>query len=273
MNKMLVAIFDSEYAAYQGLSALKQLHQERDITLYATAVVVSDAMGSVSVKQQSEPGPLGTALGFLTGSLIGLLAGPVGVVIGASTGSLTGMVYDLARWGIEEEFVNEVAMGLQPGKAAILAEVEESWMAPVDVKLESLGAVVYRRLRLEYIEDELAQASAAFDAELKELREAFAEARAENKAAVQAEIDKVKEKMATMQAQITAKREQIRHEQEAKIEALRSQVKDANERQKAKTEKRIANLKAEYAARDAKLEQAQKLIKEALSPHSIREIA
>jgi uncharacterized membrane protein len=273
MNKMLVAIFDSEYAAYQGLTALKQLHQERDITLYATAVVVSDAMGSVSVKQQNEPGPLGTALGFLTGGLIGLVAGPSGVMVGASTGSLTGLVYDLARWGIEEDFVNEVATGLQPGKAAVLAEVEETWMTPVDVKLERLGGVVYRRLRLEFIEDELAQASAAFDAELKELKEAFAEARAESKAAVQAEIDKVKAKMTNLQAQITAKREQIRQEQEAKVEALRSQVKDANERQKAKTEKRIADLKAEYAARDAKLEQAQKLIKEAVSPHPIRETA
>lgn len=273
MNKMLVAIFDSEYAAYQGLNALKQLHQDRDITLYATAVVVSDALGSVSVKQQSEPGPLGTALGFLTGSLIGLLAGPIGVVVGASAGSLTGLVYDLARWGIEEDFVNEVATGLQPGKAAILAEVEEAWMTPVDVKLEGLGAVVYRRLRLEFVEDEMAQGSAAFNAELTELREAFAEARAENKAAVQADIDKVKEKMANLQARITAKREQIRHEHEAKIEALRSQVKDANERQKAKTEKRVADLKAEYAARDAKLEQAHKLIKEALSPQPIREMA
>ncbi len=37
LNKMLVAVFDTEPAAFEGLQALKDLHRDGDITLYATA--------------------------------------------------------------------------------------------------------------------------------------------------------------------------------------------------------------------------------------------
>jgi hypothetical protein len=35
MNKMLVAVFDREDAAFEGLSALKDLHRDGDISLYS----------------------------------------------------------------------------------------------------------------------------------------------------------------------------------------------------------------------------------------------
>ena len=56
MNKMLVAVFDTEPAAYEGLHALKDLHEDGDITLYATAVLVKDSAGTVSVKQTADRG-------------------------------------------------------------------------------------------------------------------------------------------------------------------------------------------------------------------------
>ena len=40
MNKLLVAIFDTETAANSGLNALRNLHAAGDITLFATAVLV-----------------------------------------------------------------------------------------------------------------------------------------------------------------------------------------------------------------------------------------
>jgi uncharacterized membrane protein len=104
MNKILVAVFNTEPAAYQGLSALKDLHTDGDITLYSTAVIVKDASGTATVKQAADEGPVGTTLGMLTGSLLGLLAGPVGVAVGASTGGLAGLVFDLARTGISADF-------------------------------------------------------------------------------------------------------------------------------------------------------------------------
>jgi uncharacterized membrane protein len=48
MNKMLVAIFDSETAADAGLKALRKLDGTGDITLYATGVMVKDAKGKIT---------------------------------------------------------------------------------------------------------------------------------------------------------------------------------------------------------------------------------
>src|SRR5690349_388312 len=105
MNKMIVTVFNDESRAYKGVNALKELHAEGSLTLYATAVVTKDARGVVSVKQATDEGPLGTVLGLTTGSLIGLLGGPVGLAIGAATGAMAGSVYDIAQLGIGEDFV------------------------------------------------------------------------------------------------------------------------------------------------------------------------
>jgi len=84
MDKVLVAVFDNEAAAFDGLSALRDLHRDGDITLYASAVVAKDTAGKISVKQAADQGPVGTAVGLLTGSLVGILGGPVGFAVGAA---------------------------------------------------------------------------------------------------------------------------------------------------------------------------------------------
>ena len=157
MNKMLVAVFNTEPAAYEGIKALKELHNDGDITLFATAVIAKDSSGAASVKQDADEGPVGTAMGLLTGSVVGLLGGPIGVALGASLGSLTGMIFDLNKTGIDIAFVDEVSKALTPGKAAVLADIEETWLTPVDTRIGKLGGIVFRRLRSEVVEDQLAR--------------------------------------------------------------------------------------------------------------------
>jgi uncharacterized membrane protein len=280
MNKMLVAVFDTEPAAYQGLQALKDLHRDGDITLYATAVLVKDSAGAVSVKQSADQGPLGTAVGMLSGSVTGLLAGeagaaaglavgsvagPLGAAIGLSLGGLTGLIVDLSHSGVNVDFVDEVSKALIPGKAAVLAEVEEIWQTPVDTRIGKLGGLVFRRLRSEVVEDQLVRESAAFEAELQQLEDELEQAAAEDKAELQKEIAAAKQKLEATRAQAEAKQQQLKSEADAKIAAMREQMKDANDRRKAQIEKRTAEVKADYEARSAKLEQARKLVKEALS--------
>lgn len=265
MNKVLVAVFDTEALAYEGLSALKDLHRVGDITLYGTAVIVKDASGGVSVMQTSDEGPVGSALGILSGSLVGLWAGPVGLAVGASTGGLAGLVFDLAKSGIDIGFVDEVSQVLIPGKTAVLAEVDETWVTPVDMRLGLLGGIVFRRLRSEAVEDQLARDAAANEAELRQLKEEWALANAEAKVALQKKIDTVKEKIAATRAQIESREQQAKSELEAKLNALNEQLIQAKDRQKARIEERIAEIKADQAARSAKLTQARKLIGEALT--------
>lgn len=265
MNKMVVGVFSTEAAAYEGLGALKDLHKDGDITLYATAVIAKDSSGAVTVKQGADEGPIGTGIGLLSGSAVGLLGGPVGVAVGATLGSLTGMLFDLDKSGVDLDFVDEVSKALTPGKTAVLADVEETWLTPVDTRLGTLGGVVFRRLRSEVVEDQLAREAAEFDAELKQLKEELAQEKAETKAEVQKHIDATKQKIRATHDHAKAMLDQAKAETEAKIAALEAQMKGANDRQKAKIKKRIADTKARHEARRAKLEQAWELTKEAFS--------
>ncbi len=265
MNKMLAVVFDKEEAAYEGLRALNDLHSNGDITLYATAVIVKDASGVVSEEQIADSGPVATSLGLLSGSLVGLLAGPVGLAIGASAGALTGFVVDLDKSGIGIGFLDEVSSAMSPGKAAVLAEVEETWVTPLDSRMRILGGLVFRRLKSEVVEDQLARESAAFNAEMNQLREELAQASSETKVAVQKEIEVIGKKLEIMHAEATARAGQVKSEADAKVETMRTQMKQASESQKARVEKRISKVKADYATRSAKLEQARKLAGEALS--------
>src|SRR3984893_19130073 len=97
MDKMLVAVFDNETAAFDGLSALRDLHRDGDITFYAWAVIVKDGTGKISVKQALEEGgpPPGAALGLLTGKLLKLLRGPAGLGISTSLSRFAGVPFRL----------------------------------------------------------------------------------------------------------------------------------------------------------------------------------
>ena len=66
-------------------------------------------------------------------------------------------------------------------------------------------------------------------------------------------------------AQAEARQQQLKNETDAKVAALRKQMQQASDRRKAQIEKRTAEVKADYAARSAKLAQARELVKEALS--------
>lgn len=164
MNKMIVTVFNNESNAYEGVNALTKLHDEGSLTLYATAVIAKDAKGVVSVKQAADQGPLGTALGFATGSLIGLLGGPVGLAIGATAGTIGGSVYDMAQLGVGEDFLAEVSQYLLPGKVAVIAEIDEEWVTPLDTRMEQLGGIVFRCVRGEFIDAQIEREIAADNA-------------------------------------------------------------------------------------------------------------
>jgi uncharacterized membrane protein len=266
MNKMLVAVFDTESAAFEGLKALRDLHRDADITLYSSAVIVKDKTGKVAIKQAADDGPVGTALGLLTGGLLGILGGPAaGLAIGATVGGLTGFLVDLDKSGTGATFLDDVAKTLTAGKAAVLAEVEESWTTPVDARLHERGGIVFRRLRSEVVEDQLVRESAAFDANLKALQDDLKQGIAEDRAAIQKDIEQVKKQIKGTQDQAKARLDQARAEADARVKALQDQAKTATGLAKARIEKRIAAAKADFEARSHKLSQAWTMAKEALA--------
>jgi hypothetical protein len=194
------------------------------------------------------------------------MAGPIGAGIGFSLGALSGLIADLSHSGVNIDFVDEVSQALIPGKAAVVAEVEETWQTPVDTRMGTLGGLVFRRLRAEVVEDQLVREATAFEAELDQLEDELEQASAERKAELQQKIAAVQQKLEATRAQAEARQQQLKREADAKIAALREQTQQASERRKAQIEQRTAEVKADYEARSAKLDQARKLVHEALKP-------
>ena len=195
MDKILVVIFDDENKAYEGSRTLQDLHNEGSLTLYAKAVIAKNASGQVSVKQTDDEGPVGTGVGLLTGSLLGLLGGPVGVALGAYAGMFGGMLYDLANLGVGEDFLAEVGQYLEPGKAAVVAEVWEAWVLPVDSGMQAIGGVVFRRTRGEITDAQIERDVTALKAEIAELETERQQATGAAKANLQAKIDAAETKL------------------------------------------------------------------------------
>jgi len=265
MNKMIVAVFDRETAAFEGLSALKDLHRDGDISLYSSAVIAKDNTGKAEMKQAADEGPVGTALGLLTGAVIGIVGGPAGLALGAYAGGLAGLIYDANKSGVDVTFVDDVTKQLTAGKVAVLAEIDEGWTAPVDTRLHKLGGTVFRQLRGEVIEDQLTRESAAFEADLNALNDDLKQAAAENRAAIQKDIERVKAQIKTVRDQAKARLDQAKTETDARVKALQEQAKTAKGLAKARIEKRIADAKADFDKRSQKLSQALTLTKEALA--------
>ena len=263
-NKILVSVFDSERTAFEGLTALKDLHRDGDVTLYASTVISKDASGTVSVRQAADNGPIGTLVGMVTGGLVGLLGGPVGVAVGAYVGGFGGLMYDLFKAGVSSDFVDEVAASLTPGKAAVVADIDESWVTPIDTRLGALGGTTFRRLHGEVIEAELIRETDSARKDLDQLKAELRESSGEAKANVEGAIETQRRKLEAMVDRVDKALTQQKAEFEARLAKLREQQATARAGQQQQIETRIDELKASHEARKAKLEEARRLAKESV---------
>jgi uncharacterized membrane protein len=256
MDKMIVTVFDSEKQAYEGERALKEMHDEGSIVLYAMAVIAKEPNGKVAVKQSADQGPVGTVLGTATGALVGLLGGPVGVAVGAAAGTLGGSLADLTNVGVGGDFLDEVSQSLRPGKAAVVAEVEERWVIPLDSRMEDLGGTVFRRSRRDVVDAQIERDGAALRADIDQLNAELKDASGKAKAKLQAKVDAAKQRLEYVKNRANSRADNLKKEADAKIKSLKEQATRAQGDMKAHFEKRAAEVKADYEARSRELSQA-----------------
>jgi uncharacterized membrane protein len=264
MNKVIFVGFDSEQKAYEASRALRDMHRDGTLTLYNDAVVVKEAGGKVVVRRAPDAEPVGTFGGMVTGGLIGLLGGPVGVAVGFGAGTLIGAAFDLTQEGLERDFVEDVGVRLEPGKAAVIAEIDEHWQVPLDTRMEALGGSLLRQTRTQ-IED--AYLDRAVEAARSELADLEAEQLAQVKAAqtekarkqtekLQAKIDAAKRKVQEKQAALAARMQAVKDEGNGKIAVLEAQKATAAAESKTLVEGRLAQVRSEYERRAARLQEA-----------------
>jgi uncharacterized membrane protein len=263
-NRILVSVFDSERSAFEGLSALKDLHRDGDITLYASTVIAKGLDGTVAVRENADRGPVGTLVGVVTGGLVGLLGGPAGVAVGAYIGGFGGLMYDMFNAGIGMDFIDEVSAAIIPGTAAVIADVDETWVTPVDTRLGAMGGTTFRHLPGEIVDEELVREADAARAELEQLKTELRESTGEAKAHVQAAVDAQRRKLEAIVARVDKTLAEEKAQFEARLATLREQQVKARESHRQRIEARMAELKAAHEARKAKLEEARRLAKASL---------
>jgi|SRR5271157_4796059 len=253
MERMLVVVFNDEPKAYQGSRALKELDADGSIAIHAESVIKKNADGTITVKQTEDDFPIRSVGGTAIGSLIGLLEGPVGLAVGATAGLLAGSIGDLAVAGVDADFLDEVAATLTPGKFAVIADVSEEWVTPVDTRMEALGGAVFRKARKSFVEDQWAGDVASLRAEIDQLKAEQAKARGERKVKLQAKIDKLNGKVQAKLDEIKRRSEQIKSETDAKVQGLQKKAEKAQGEIKATLDARVKQIRGDYQQSQAKM--------------------
>ncbi|HVP25142.1 MAG TPA: DUF1269 domain-containing protein [Methanomicrobiales archaeon] len=243
MEKMVVVVFDSESKAYEGLRALNQLDSEESVAIYAEAVIRKNPDGTVTAKQVEEDFPVRTVGGTAIGSLIGLLGGPVGFGVGAVVGMYAGGLSDIYAAGVSEDFLREVSDRLTPGKYAVVADLSEEWVTPVDVTMEGLGGFVFRTAKTDFEADQRAKDIGALKAEIAELKAEHTKAKADRKAKLQAKIDGFNARLRNKQEKARQRLDQKMSEADAKIKALEKRAAKARGDAKAASEARKTEIR------------------------------
>jgi uncharacterized membrane protein len=253
MEKMLAVVFDNESKAYQGSRALAQLDAEGSIAIHAESVIQKNGDGTVTVKQVDGDFPVRTVGGTAIGSLVGLLGGPFGMGVGMAAGALAGSIGDLHVAGVNADYLDQVTAALEPGKCAVLADISEEWVTPLDTRMEALGGAVFRTPRKSFEDEQRARDVAALRAEIDELKSEHARARADRKAAIQASIDKLSARLQGKFDEAKLRSEQIGSETEAKIKALQKKAEQSQAEMKATLDARAAQIRNEYEQTEARL--------------------
>ncbi len=161
MNNYVTVVFDNDEKAYKGLHALWRLDGTADITVHGAAVIHRDRMGYLDVATEDSDVGLRTFAGVGIGALLGALAGPVGSAMGiagastiaagtaagagAAAGGLVGATAEGVKGAEREEAGFESNIVMEPGQAAVVAEVSEDWTTPIDTEMRRLDGTIYRR--------------------------------------------------------------------------------------------------------------------------------
>ena len=243
MERMLVVVFENELKAYDGSKALRALDSEGSISIHSEAVIKKNDDGTVTIKQEGGDFPIRTVGGTAVGALIGLLGGPIGVVVGAVGGTLAGGAWDISRAGVDADFLNEVSAKLTLGKWAVVSEISEDWVTPVDTQMEAIGGTVFRTARKSVEHEQYAKDVAAIKADIAQLKAEQSKSRADQKAKLQTKIDNLNKKLHTKLEKAKETSKQQEKEAKAKVDALEKKAAKAKGDAKAKIEARIADIK------------------------------
>jgi uncharacterized membrane protein len=252
MEKMIVIVFDNEAKALDGLQIIRELDSEGEISVYQAQVVAKDPGGAVRVVDNDDLLSLPmVAGGTAVGALVGFLGGPIGAAVGAVAGALLGSIGDVEESGVTDEFVADVQTALTPGKVAVVADIMEELVTPLDTRMEHIGGVVFRRMRtfVETTQHDLD--ATAHQAEMDQLKAERAQARSDRLAKIDARIDHLRARLESAIERQRAAMQARQQQRENRIDALQTKASQSDGDIRRRQEARIQALRRDYSERVA----------------------
>lgn len=143
MTDLVAIVYPTEARAEEMRSKLFELQKEYLISLSDAVIAVKHEDGKVKLNQLLNTTAVGAVSGGVWGSLIGLifLMPLLGGALGAASGALGGALSD---YGINDDFMKDLAAGLQPGNAALFLQIQKITADKVLDAIKGSGGVVLR---------------------------------------------------------------------------------------------------------------------------------
>jgi hypothetical protein len=217
MDRFLVVTFDSVLSARSALRSLAALDREGAIASYV-AMVVSNRDGIFERDAEPEApnhSRIGAALNRFLSAVEGNRRDPEALE---------------AEWvDVDVDFIGEVYSMLTIGRAAIVANIDEDRVTPLDTKMEALQGHVFRRARTVSTDAQLRERLSSLDAELARLDIEHANATAERRAKLEAAVRAMLDRRRRLIEANRARQLVLREEAAEKVALLVQKVADGGE--------------------------------------------
>ena len=145
MSDLVVIVYPTEAKAEEMRQKILGLQKEYLIEIGDAVIAVKHDDGTVKLNQLFNTTAAGTATGGLWGLLVGLIfLNPIlGVALGAASGALAGALSD---YGINDDFIKQLSVSLQPGNAALFLLIKKFTADKVLEALKGTGERFSKRL-------------------------------------------------------------------------------------------------------------------------------
>ena len=164
MSDLVAIVYPSEAKAEDVRQRILKLQREYLISISDAVIAVKTDNDSVKLNQLVNTTAVGAATGSFWGLLIGLLfMNPIlGVAVGAASGAVGGALTD---FGIQDQFMKELASSVQPGNAVLFVLIKHMTADKVLNEIKDAGGVVLKTSldenREQILRDALAKATGA----------------------------------------------------------------------------------------------------------------
>jgi hypothetical protein len=231
--------------ASHGARVLQELHVQAKVLVYALAVITKRVDKIAVLEIAAGQARLQPIIGRATRSLIKLLEEPLSRIDDAGSGPAVDRLINMANAGVEDDFVHEISRHLLPGSWAMVSEIDEESVTDTDTRLEALAAVIFRCVRRDVMDAQIASDLDVLLHEVKRLEHELLQA--------QITLKLAKDRFQTARERARYLAVSIKGEAEAKIVSLQQRAARADPWIKARFETLANEIRVDYVNRATKL--------------------